>query len=209
MVDVDHFKKINDSHGHPVGDEVLRVVASTLERVIRGKGVAYRYGGEEFALLLPNHSCEEAVAVAERARLAVEAALVAGIRVTASFGAAAVPAHAAAADDWLKKADSALYDAKRRGRNLVRFFGEPAPQSDQPKPPGPPRKSPKPGEISDDEKERLRRAILKHGGAYCPVCEDEIPLSAHDVTTHNDSGKSFLVNCPACGFNTNLSSPRR
>lgn len=209
MADVDHFKKINDTHGHPAGDEVLRAVAGILERTVRGKGTAYRYGGEEFAVLLPNHCCEEALAVAERARVAIESESLSGLSVTVSFGVAAVPTHATAADEWLKKADRALYDAKQHGRNIVRFFGEPAPQPDRPRRAGPARKAPKPGDIPDDLKERLRRAIIKYGEAYCPACDDEISLTSHDVTTHNDSGKSFLVHCPACGFGTNLPSPGR
>jgi diguanylate cyclase (GGDEF)-like protein len=209
MADVDHFKKINDAHGHPAGDEVLRAVAGTLERTVSGKGIGYRYGGEEFAVLLPNHSCDEALAVAERARIAIESQPLSGITVTASFGVASVPTHATSAEEWLKKADRALYDAKQHGRNVVRFSGEPAPQPDRPARTGPSRKAPKPGDIPDDQKERLRRAILKHGSAYCPACNDEIPLNSHDVTTFGEVGRSFLVDCPVCGFNTRLLGPGR
>jgi diguanylate cyclase (GGDEF)-like protein len=209
MADIDHFKKINDAHGHPAGDRVLRTVADTVERVVRGKGVAYRYGGEEFALLLPNHSSDEAIALAERARLAIEALVISGLRVTMSFGLAAVPSQGTSSEDWLKKADSALYDAKQHGRNVVRVFGEPPPAADQPKQRRPARKVPQPGELSDDDKERLRRTILKYAGAYCPSCKDDIPLSVHDVTSLGESGKSFLVHCPACGFDTDLPGPGR
>ena len=208
MADVDHFKKFNDTHGHPVGDAVLRAVAGILAATIQGKGTAYRYGGEEFALLLPNHSVDEATAVAERARVAIESERISGLNVTASFGIAAMPAHATTAEGCLTNADRALYDAKHYGRNVVRIFGEPAPQPDQPSR-RPARKAPKPGGLPDDAKERLRRAILKYGEAYCPVCKDEIPLNAQDVSTHNDLGKSFLVHCPACGFSTTLSAPSR
>lgn len=207
MADVDHFKKINDAHGHPVGDDVLRMVATTIEQAVHGKGTVYRYGGEEFAFLLPNHTCEEALAVAERVRLAIENMPISSGRVTSSFGVAIVPVHAVTPGEWLNKADGALYDAKQRGRNIVRFVGEPPPQPNRPSYFVPRRKAPKPGEMPDDEKERLRREILRHGGAYCPVCEDDIPLRTHDVTAMGDLGKSFLVHCPGCGFNTNLPSP--
>jgi diguanylate cyclase (GGDEF)-like protein len=119
MADIDHFKKINDRHGHPVGDAVLREVASRLLRVVEGKGLAFRYGGEEYAVILPNHSLDEALAVAERVRTAVEAEQAAGVSVTSSYGVAIVPSHASTVDTWLKAADDALYDAKRLGRNLV------------------------------------------------------------------------------------------
>ena len=207
MADIDHFKKINDTHGHPTGDHVLRRVADTIEQVVRGKGIAYRYGGEEFALLLPNHSSEEAIAVAERARLAVESVVISGLRVTTSFGLAAVPSQATSSEEWLKKADSALYDAKQRGRNIVRVFGEPPPELDSVKGRAVTRKAAKPGDISDEEKERLRRAILKYGRAFCPTCKEDMPLDARDMTTYGESGKSFLVHCPACGFNTKLAGP--
>ncbi len=209
MADVDHFKKINDSHGHPAGDTVLRSVADAIQRVVKGKGTAYRYGGEEFALILPNHSCDEAIAVAERVRLAVEAVQPLGLRVTSSFGVAVVPQHAANSDEALKKADVALYDAKQRGRNVVRFSGEPAPEPNVSARVGSARKAPKPGEISDADKERLRREILRSGQAGCPSCEDDMPLTSHDVTSFGESGKSFIVHCPACGFNTNLPGPSR
>jgi diguanylate cyclase (GGDEF)-like protein len=97
--------------------------------VVAGRGEAYRYGGEEFAAILPNHSAEEALAVAERLRRLVEASPAPAIRVTSSFGVATVPTHAIAAVDWVKRSDEALYDAKRFGRNVVRLYGEPAPEA--------------------------------------------------------------------------------
>ena len=121
MIDIDHFKKVNDVHGHPVGDEVLLDVAKlVVNRTVR-KGSAYRYGGEEFSLLLPGYSAEEAVGLAERIRKDLEAATLSSkkLRVTASFGAASVPAHATKAQALLEQADAALYEAKRGGRNRV------------------------------------------------------------------------------------------
>lgn len=121
MIDIDHFKRVNDVHGHPVGDEVLLEVAKlVVNRVVR-KGSAYRFGGEEFSLLLPGYSAEEAVGLAERLRKDLEVAVVSskGLNVTASFGVASVPAHASRADDLLEQTDAALYQAKRAGRNRV------------------------------------------------------------------------------------------
>ena len=122
MADIDHFKKVNDAHGHPVGDAVLIEVARRLNLVAKGKGEAYRFGGEEFAVLLANHTAEEALAVAERARRGVESSPAGGVSVTSSYGVAAVPTHASSMDQWLKAADAALYDAKHMGRNLGSAF---------------------------------------------------------------------------------------
>lgn len=121
MVDFDHFKTINDRFGHPTGDGVLRQTASVIREVVNGKGDAYRYGGEELAILLRNHSMAEAVAVAERLRLAIESLDASGIDsdVTASFGVASYPETTDNARDLLEMADAALYQSKGRGRNCV------------------------------------------------------------------------------------------
>ena len=147
MADVDHFKQFNDNHGHQIGDAVLQEVARILEDVARGKGRAYRYGGEELALILPNHTSDEALAVAERARCETEALKVSGLSITSSYGVATVPTHATTPEEWLKKADDALYDAKHLGRNLVRFFGEPPPEPGKPRQPA--RKQAVAGTLSD------------------------------------------------------------
>src|SRR3989442_1229427 len=133
IADIDHFKKVNDNHGHQAGDAVLKELAHRLRQTIQGKGFAYRYGGEEFAVILPNHTADEALAVAERARREVEMARAGSVPVTSSYGVAVVPLHASCVDQWLKKADEALYDAKRLGPNLVRVSGEPPPEAGQAK----------------------------------------------------------------------------
>jgi diguanylate cyclase (GGDEF)-like protein len=121
MIDVDHFKGVNDEHGHPVGDEVLLAVADTIVNRATHKGKAYRYGGEEFALLLPSYSTEEAFGLAERIRKDIEQSTMSTkkLRVTASFGAASFPDHAGDAKRLLERADAALYWAKSAGRNRV------------------------------------------------------------------------------------------
>ena len=123
MIDIDHFKRINDRHGHAAGDGVLREVAARLRRQMRGADLLGRLGGEEFALLLPATDLAGALAQAELARQALrrEPMAIAGT-VTASFGVARWDGSESAAD-WLHRADLALYQAKRRGRDQVSLSG--------------------------------------------------------------------------------------
>ncbi len=119
LVDVDRFKSINDTYGHPTGDEVLRVLARTLRAVAPRSATVARYGGEEFAVLLPATGGVEAAAVAERCRAAVEVMDAAGLAVTASFGVASTPDDAVEAGALVTAADDALIRAKGGGRNRV------------------------------------------------------------------------------------------
>ncbi len=120
LLDLDHFKKINDSFGHAAGDLVLRTLAGVLREELRGIDTAARYGGEEFALILPQADFEGAVMVAERLRRRIEELDLPSVgRVTASFGVATFPQHAVARDKLLEIADQALYAAKKDGRNRV------------------------------------------------------------------------------------------
>jgi diguanylate cyclase (GGDEF)-like protein len=129
LADLDDFKDVNDRYGHPVGDVVLCEFGRTLEDAIRDVDLAARWGGEEFALLLPSTDLAGAAQVAERIRGALEGRLVVTadgerIRITASFGVAACPG-AGSADELLESADAALYEAKRGGKNRVASVGEP------------------------------------------------------------------------------------
>jgi diguanylate cyclase (GGDEF)-like protein len=125
MVDVDHFKRVNDNHGHPMGDAVLRHVAGVLARRVRRSDVVARYGGEEFAMLLPGSDAVAAARMAEELRAAIAAGSghandpAPPVGVTASFGVAAIPADAATETALVEAADAALYRAKRGGRNRV------------------------------------------------------------------------------------------
>jgi diguanylate cyclase (GGDEF)-like protein len=121
LFDLDHFKQINDTHGHPKGDEVLAAVGDVAGSVVRASDFAGRYGGEEFLVLLPGTQSEGARLVAEKLREAISELQVAGVerRITASFGVAAVPEHAGDANELLRQADRALYVAKRDGRDRV------------------------------------------------------------------------------------------
>lgn len=123
MLDVDFFKKVNDSMGHPAGDELLRRLAEVLSADLRQTDMVSRYGGEEFAALLPETTKAEALQVAERMREAVEGKLNEGNawtqRITVSVGVATFPEDGKTAEEVLEAADQALYVAKRQGRNRV------------------------------------------------------------------------------------------
>lgn len=119
MIDVDHFKQYNDSHGHQAGDTVLSRVAEVLRDVIRQVDTAARYGGEEFLLLLPQTSAEAAVEVAERLRKKVSSAELDGERVTVSVGVAEYPGNGDTVEGVIAAADAALYRAKMDGRDRV------------------------------------------------------------------------------------------
>ena len=121
LVDLDHFKRVNDEHGHLVGDDVLKGVADLLRTALRPPDLLGRFGGEEFVILLPDSDATEALAVAERLRAAVEGSAVEGIALTASFGVyASEPIECSRLREALACADLALYAAKHQGRNVVR-----------------------------------------------------------------------------------------
>ncbi len=127
MFDIDFFKKINDAHGHLSGDIILREVASIVKQQIREYDSAYRYGGEEMCVLLPDIDAHGAVAVAERIRKSVESHPFRGDRnqkvtVTISGGASMFKKHMKTSDDLISEADSALYEAKQGGRNQIKYF---------------------------------------------------------------------------------------
>ena len=125
LFDLDYFKRINDTHGHPAGDRVLVAAARAVERNLRESDVFARVGGEEFAVLLPNTSDDGAVDLAERLRAALQAisplALDVDAQVTASFGVVEFDAgsHDPTGESLIAGADAALYSAKRSGRNQV------------------------------------------------------------------------------------------
>lgn len=135
MVDIDHFKPINDSHGHDVGDRILRRVADACGSDLRGSDLLARYGGEEFVVVLPESSEAEARAAAERMRARVEAVTHTELNasVTVSIGVAAeIPGTASGFEHLVQRADRALYQAKEAGRNRVAVADSatPTPESD-------------------------------------------------------------------------------
>jgi len=121
MIDIDQFKRLNDEFGHLLGDEVLRQVSSILHRQLRRIDVVCRYGGEEFAILLPETSCQYSLNVAEKLRRMVEAWQFPGVPrpVTISAGTANYPEHGTTRDELVSAADAGLYAAKQTGRNRV------------------------------------------------------------------------------------------
>ena len=127
MIDVDHFKDINDSYGHPVGDMVLQNIASLMEGRLRGHDFLGRYGGEEFCVVAPDTDIEGAMTLAEHLREAIDSAPFSGERgkfaVSISIGIAICPSSGSGElKDLLQKADAALYSAKQTGRNRVVCF---------------------------------------------------------------------------------------
>lgn len=123
MVDLDNFKKVNDSFGHVAGDYVLREVAGCVRRSVRDNDLAFRYGGEEFAVILPSTDIQGGTHVAERIRNAVRDEVLnidgASLRVTVSIGVATCPDNALTIKDLILAADSALYKAKHTGKDCV------------------------------------------------------------------------------------------
>ena len=119
MVDVDHFKSINDNHGHGKGDEVLKGVAACLREVVGDDGLVCRFGGEEFCALLPGFTLTEAAAKAEQVRIALSECDFEIVTITASLGVSSIDLGAADPQGLLEQADKCLYVAKRNGRNQV------------------------------------------------------------------------------------------
>lgn len=124
LADVDGFKAINDTHGHGTGDEVLGAIAETLDAEVRARDLVARWGGEEFLLVMPETTPQEAAQIAERCRRAIADATPAGVAVTATFGVAG-HREGESASALVRRADVALYHGKRTGRDRVEI-AEPA-----------------------------------------------------------------------------------
>jgi diguanylate cyclase (GGDEF)-like protein/PAS domain S-box-containing protein len=129
MIDIDHFKQINDTYGHAGGDEALRALAAIFRQSAREGDIACRYGGEEFAIMLPRMSIEAALARAEKWRLGIESTQVQHgdlkIHFTISAGVAGYPDHASDYETLIERADLALYASKNSGRNRITRFESP------------------------------------------------------------------------------------
>ncbi len=121
LLDLDHFKSVNDTYGHAVGDKVLQFLAKHMQSVAREGDVCCRYGGEEFVMLLPNTTAKEAEEVAEQLRKKLaETESPCGRPVTLSAGIALYPEMAPTTETLIEAADGALYEAKQAGRNQVK-----------------------------------------------------------------------------------------
>ena len=126
MGDIDHFKNVNDTYGHPAGDKVLKAFGELIKKYSRGSDIYCRYGGEEFLLVCPEMSSEKAYERAEQLRMEISATPIisdgAVITVRASFGIASYPQHGDTDNALISAADNALYEAKNAGRNQVKCY---------------------------------------------------------------------------------------
>jgi diguanylate cyclase (GGDEF)-like protein len=124
MIDIDYFKRVNDEHGHLMGDAVLKEVASVFKKSIRLEDVVARYGGEEFVIIMPHTSVENMRKTGERLRAEIEEMEISGIRITISVGIGHFDAKEMDFNhkDLINRADRALYLAKKRGRNRVEMI---------------------------------------------------------------------------------------
>lgn len=127
MIDVDHFKDLNDRYGHLTGDQALRSIGRIIRESIREIDIPGRYGGEEFCVILPETDLKGALYAAERIRKAAEQTVIRAdeesFQVTLSIGIATYPEHGGGVSEIIDKADWALYRSKKRGRNMVSAFG--------------------------------------------------------------------------------------
>jgi diguanylate cyclase (GGDEF)-like protein len=119
MADIDRFKKVNDTHGHSMGDEVIQRIAEALGSQVRASDCVCRYGGEEFCIVLPDLAVEVATQIAERIRKKVEATGFASIPVTLSLGVSSISFGATSTGELIEQADEALHASKEGGRNRV------------------------------------------------------------------------------------------
>jgi len=126
MFDIDHFKRVNDTHGHQAGDEVIRTVAAVLQHEKRDTDIAGRYGGEEFGVILPNTDGDGGLVFCERLRKSIEQAVIRHddqvIPVAVSLGVAEITFNGNNHMAWLQKSDEALYESKEGGRNMTTVF---------------------------------------------------------------------------------------
>ena len=125
VLDLDHFKQVNDHFGHPFGDQMLVAVSDALRSAVRAHDTVARYGGEEFVILLPGATAGEAVGVADRARALIYEVDVADGRLSSSAGVAATVGAAMSMNDLFSAADRALYQAKRLGRGRTELAPPP------------------------------------------------------------------------------------
>jgi diguanylate cyclase (GGDEF)-like protein len=119
MIDIDHFKVVNDSYGHLTGDQVLKVLSARMRDIVRAYDILGRYGGEEFLIIMPDTALEDARGLAERIRTSVREESIGNVSVTLSLGVVCVQASDRSVDDIIRRADENLYKAKKSGRDRI------------------------------------------------------------------------------------------
>ncbi len=206
MIDLDELKAINKNHGHAGGDQALHVVATFLKQIVGTKGSCYRYGGDEFSVLLSNYSADEAATLGERIRKQIEISPVGdtGFRISVSVGVACVPTHGTTADELLKKADAALYEAKEFRRNLVRISGEPKPSTNTPRLPS--RREPDLSAFTQSELDYIRKEWFRAHYAVCP--RDGSQLRIREFDSDETVMPDLDVSCPFCGSSERIRAHR-
>lgn len=197
MIDIDKFKLINDTRGHPFGDAVLKECAKRIRARTDKKGKVYRYGGEEIGVLLPNFNVHEATATAETVRRSVAEKPIDGVTATVSIGLAVLPEHGGTGTDLLREADKALYHAKNLGRNLVHVSGESTKVPVRERPVE--RRSPEPDGFTEVEQKQIRQAYFQSRSARCP--RDQSILRIEESWRVGESIARILAICPFCGTN--------
>lgn len=124
MIDIDHFKRVNDTYGHTIGDEVIRGVGDLLQNVVRQNDIVARYGGEEFCVVLPSASQHQAMRISETIRSKIESSTFKNIAITSSLGVASIKFKAKNPSELVNQADLALFKSKSLGRNQVTLWDE-------------------------------------------------------------------------------------
>ena len=162
MMDIDHFKKLNDQHGHSAGDAVLKEVVKTVSRIVEGRAVLGRFGGEEFCVVLSNATLEDGAAMAEEIRGGIATELANPYRVTASLGVSSSIQGAPTIEAQIEQADQGLYAAKHGGRNGFRVWSP---------------------ELEEQSKEEERKKAAK----LASTDVEEQPVSYHAVVTLNSA----------------------
>lgn len=176
MVDIDHFKRVNDNYGHTVGDKVIRFVASVLSDKLRHDDLVGRYGGEEFCLVIDESTPERAFAAAERMRREIangdHGLLGAALRTTASFGVACMDGDDVGREELIQRADRALYLAKESGRNKVMLWDEKASGCES---------TTEIEEVKDESDTDASAAKILRG-SFCSVSNDERECLLEELT---------------------------
>ncbi len=197
--DVDHFKRFNDTYGHALGDEVLKVVASTLKSSAREFDIPARYGGEEFVMLMPDTSPEDAMVVAEMVRQNIESQRVDSahgpLQVTMSIGVSVCPVHSEDPGELVKLADQALYASKRNGRNRSTLFESSLPKVDEGQEKDISKVTEKPKE-EPDKTQAIDPTRTTKLPLESPIKREEVTVSTDKIQEHEAKADTAIMRHP-------------